>query len=60
MNTLKAIREIKSLKNGLETKIENLCLEVNSVDACEMIEAAHQDINSILKSLEIELSYLNL
>jgi hypothetical protein len=60
MTNPEAVREIQSLKNKFETQIENLCLEVDDVDACELIEEAHQSINSILASLKEDLNYLEL
>ena len=60
MTNQEAVREIQSLKNKFETQIENLCLEVYDVDACELIEEAHQNINSILNSLKEDVNYLEL
>jgi len=60
MNNLEAIREIRSMSKKFETSIESLCLDVHSVDACELIEEAHQNIESILRGLETDLNYLEL
>ena len=40
MNNVKAVREVRSMYKKFETDIENLCLEVDSIDACELIEEA--------------------
>ena len=60
MNNSEAVREVRSMYKKFETDIENLCLEVDSVDACELIEEAHQNIDSILKSLEGDLNILEI
>jgi|TARA_B110000211_G_C13994773_1_gene515694 hypothetical protein len=60
MNNSEAVREVRSMYKKFETDIENLCLEVDSVDACELIEEAHQNIDNILKSLEGDLNILEI
>lgn len=60
MNNVNAVREVRSMYKTFETDIENLCLEVDSIDACELIEEAHQSIDSILKSLEGDLNLLEI
>tara|TARA_B110000114_G_scaffold84041_1_gene88874 strand:- start:320 stop:511 length:192 start_codon:yes stop_codon:yes gene_type:complete len=60
MNNSEAVREVRSMYKKFETDIENLCLEVDSVDACELIEEAHQNIDSILKNLEGDLNLLEI
>ena len=60
MNNSHAVIEVKSMYKKFERDIENLCLEVDDVDACELIEEAHQNIDSILKSLKSDLKHLEL
>jgi len=60
MKNSEAVREVRSMYKKFETDIENLCLEVDSVDACELIEEAHQNIDSILKNLEGDLNLLEI
>ena len=60
MDNSEAVREVRSMYKKFETDIENLCLEVDSVDACELIEEAHQNIDSILKNLEGDLNLLEI